>query len=416
MSKYNSFKLYNNKINYNSSADVIMPISDSGKTSFAVLLESNVDVQDVGFGIEDVSLVADVALNDVGLAQDSMSVKNVGKYNHRKLYNGKWDKGGAGYNSYKPHVVMVEDSGAGVDELDISFDMLEFGDSAKGTEIVSLLPVDLSFSDNAHGIDLIDIMTNVVLSDSGAGVDELDCIFKFDSSCLIVTSNGRLEPLGIRVTGDSRREILPAIRENTEEIPGRHGEIDFGSELKARILELSCVTDDGLSATEKAQLERSIAKHLSPLGGVKSLVFNDDLNKTWTVKCAGNIMPDLEATWFRFVIPFKMNDPFIIGTREKTSVGNGILVNEGTYETGLTIEITGPATNPTVTIDGKTLKYTGDIPNEQKLIIDTGKQTAKIGNNNVLDKYNGTFPLLYPGEIVVVADNNVTIKWRDKWI
>ena len=47
---------------------------------------------------------------------------------------------------------------------------------------------------------------------------------------------------------------------------------------------------------------------------------------------------------------------------------------------------------------------------------DTLKQTAKIGNNNATDKYNGVFPLLYLGETDVVAENNTIIKWREKFI
>lgn len=216
-----------------------------------------------------------------------------------------------------------------------------------------------------------------------------------------VDENNILQPLQLLVTGDSRHELLPSTRDNTEEIPGRHGEIDFETELKARPLELHVVTPEGLSSAEKKRLARLYASHLDPTKGVKSLVFADEIDKTYLVKYSGKIDPTNYPTWFKFVIPFKMSNPFIIDSFEKTLVGSGKLVNEGTFETGLIIEITGPATNPSLTIGGETLKYTGTIPSGQKLIIDTELETAKIGNNNAMGDYNGNFPLLLPGETIV---------------
>lgn len=233
---------------------------------------------------------------------------------------------------------------------------------------------------------------------------------------LFVDENNILQPLGLLVTGDSRYELLPSTRDNTEEIPGRHGEIDFGTELQTRPLELYVVTNRGNSPADKADLMRLFAKYLDPTKGYKSLVFADDINKTYVVKYSGQIPITNYATWAQFTIPFKMETPFIIDTFEKQLVGSGTLYNEGTYETGLIIEIAGPATDPSITIGDEILSYSGTIDDGYSLIIDTEKQTAKIGTSNALDNYNGVFPLLYPGETDVSASDNVTIKWRDKWI
>lgn len=231
----------------------------------------------------------------------------------------------------------------------------------------------------------------------------------------VVDSNHILQPLGVKVIGDSRHELLPSTRDNTDTIPGRHGEIDFGTELKPRLLELHVATDEGLSPSEKANLQRLFAKHLDPTKGTKTLIFADDIEKTYIVKYAGKIDLRSHPTWFDFVIPFKMSDPFIIGTYEKRLTGSGTLINNGTHETGLIIEIHGPTNNPEVTIGDEIAYYQGEIPAGQMLKIDTFNQTAKIGSHNVIDRYNDVFPLLSPGEIEVMADNT-TIKWRDKWI
>lgn len=225
-----------------------------------------------------------------------------------------------------------------------------------------------------------------------------------------------LHPLGLLVTGDSRYELLPSTRDNTEEIPGVHGEIDFGSELKARPLELHVVTEEGLSPIEKKQLQRLISMHLDPTKGVKSLVFADEPEKMYMVKYSGKIPLTNQATWFQFVIPFKMNDPFIIGTSEKNHSGAGTLVNEGTRETGLVIELKGPLVNPQIVINGEILYYDGEVPAGYTLIINTEKKTAIMGNLNVIDRFNEVFPFIYPGNNPVSASSNITFKWRDKWI
>lgn len=351
-------------------------------------------------------------------------------YNTRRTYNKKLPDSGANYNS-APFAIIVLDNGSGIDDIKDIFANIDVVDTGIADDNILLfanieivdqsntsndnisITSNVSISDNAIGNEFLSIMANLKISDSGIGND-----FGVSTAgaFFVIDSDNILHPLGVLVTGDSRYELLPATRDNSEEIPGRHGEIDFGSEFKARPLELSVVTNEGYAPLEKAHLQRLFAKYLNPTKGYKTLIFSDDVEKTYMVKYSGKIDLTNHPTWFQFVIPFKMSDPFIIGSFEKIRVGSGTLVNEGTFETGLIIEISGPATNPSLTIGGEVLKYNGTIPSGQKLIIDTEKEIAKIGSNNALADYNGMFPLLYPGETNVVAGNNVTIRWRNKWI
>lgn len=265
--------------------------------------------------------------------------------------------------------------------------------------------------------ELISIAASMVVSDSGIATDSAADVIQYTTDkYLIVTTEGRLEPLGVIVLSDSRKDLMPETRDYSEEIPGRHGEIDFGTEFKARIIELHVATDDGLSPREKEQLKRKIAMYLNPLAGKKKLVFLDDPEVEYEVKFAGRIEPNNHPTWFDFIIPLKMSDPFIISVNEKSLTGSGTITNEGTIATGLIIEIAGAVTNPTVVIGSDTLQYTGTISAGQKLVIDTEKMTAKIGNTNVLMNYNGVFPKLPPGSLNVTAGSNVTIRWKDKFI
>jgi phage-related protein len=165
-----------------------------------------------------------------------------------------------------------------------------------------------------------------------------------------VDEDNILQPLGILVTKDSRYELLPATRDNTEEIPGMHGEYDFGTEFKVRSLELDVASLEN-EIFSKKELQFLYAKYLDPTKGVKTLVFADDIQKLYKVKYSGKIDLTQYANWFKFTIPFKMSNPLIFGTFEKVLAGSGTLINGGTFETGLIIEIAGPATNPSITIE-----------------------------------------------------------------
>lgn len=231
-----------------------------------------------------------------------------------------------------------------------------------------------------------------------------------------VTTENILTPLDVYVTGDSREDLMPEAEDIAETIPGRHGEISFGSKLKSRFLELHVVTDDGLTVAQKKQLKRDIANHLNPLNGVKALVFADEPDKTYMVKYAGKISLDDMADCFEFTIPFKMCDPFIISTTEKTLTGSGTIVNDGTVETSFIVEIIGDGTSPSVTVDGENMHYDGTLAAGDVLTIDTGKMTVTANGVNAMAKYNGVFPKLQVGDTVVTAGDNVTIKWHNRWI
>lgn len=352
-------------------------------------------------------------------------------YNKGIKYNFKMTNGGGIYNS-APFLVVVYDAGTGNDIISSLLANIYASDSGTGSESV-LATVTLSpVSDDGSGQEDISLTADVGVSDTGIGNEglSLTCqiaitdagtgqeIVGIAKTFFLVDSYNILQPLGVLVLQDSRQELLPSTRDNTEEIPGRHGEIDFGIEFKSRILELHAATPEGLSPIEKSQLQRLFAKYLDPTKGAKPLIFSDDLEKTYMVKYVGKIDITQYPTWLEFTIPFKMIDPFILGSVEKQLIGNGILTNNGTFETPLVIKITGPVTNPSVVVGGQTLTYTGTVPSGQILSIDTGNKTVKLNGVNALSNYNGIFPMLQPGNTSVTAASAGTtvFKWRDRWL
>ena len=274
----------------------------------------------------------------------------------------------------------------------------------------------IEVSDAGHAQEVLSLLANIATADTGTGIDTISIVKMDTENYLIITQDSILEPLKLHVMRDSKVELLPQTRDMTEEIPGRHGEFDFGTEYKARNIILQVATPDGLSQKEKEDLKRKIAKYLNPVAGAKKLVYLDDMDKRYTVKLSGKIDPTNYVDWFQFEIPLKMSDPLIESLEEHLLIGGGTITNAGNFETGLIIEIAGPVTNPSVTVGTETLSYTGTVADGETLIIDTDKQTVKIGNTNVVGDYNGVFPYLPPGDTSITASSNVTVKWRDKWI
>ena len=286
-------------------------------------------------------------------------------------------------------------------------------DTGHGTDSV-VVEASIPVSDNGIGVEAATVKASVSTNDSGTG---LDAIYGVAKAYFYVTPEGVLNPLGVIVLRDSREELLPGTQENTETIPGRHGEIDFGSRFQSRTLELH-VAMEGIDRSQREQIKRTIAKYLNPILGPQNLIFADDVEKTYRVKYAGKIDLTQFANWLEFTIPFKAGDPFIIGSFEKMHVGSGIVTNEGTFETPVIIEVKGPVTNPSVTIGGTTLTYTGSLSSADTLIIDTEKMTVTFNGVNALANYSGGFPKLQPGDTVVTAATGGTtiFRWRDRWV
>ena len=355
-------------------------------------------------------------------------------YNTGRLYNHKLPDGGAMYNS-APYAVIVYDGCAGQDAIASLFANIYASDTGEGTETVKATVTLYPITDAGEGQDNISLTANIPVSDTGEGQDNIHSVLCYISvkdeaagadkisgkveTYFFVDKDGFLQPLGVYVQRDSRQELLPATRDSTEEIPGRHGEIDFGSEFKARAIELHVATEEGNTSHEKEQLKRLFAKYLDPTKGTRKLIFADDAEKTYIVKYAGKIDLTQYPSWFDFIIPFKMSDPLIVGSYEKTLIGEGVIVNEGTFECPILVEIAGPATNPTVSVGTSVLSFTSAIAAGETLVIDTGAMTAKIGSVNAMAYVSGDIDYVLPPNVsvtVVPSVSGTTVKWRDCWL
>lgn len=345
-------------------------------------------------------------------------------YNSGLRYNS-----GAVYNSL-PISILVADSAFGavtIDQAinlainiqgigliaintDASFNVIDSGQGAIG-----LLP-EIALLQTVSGIGETTLTQDaeIIILIAGVGID----MAQTAKMAFLIDSNNVLQPLDVYVLKDSRYELLPTTRDYFEVIPGRHGEIDFGSEFEARTIELQVANRQEFSFEQREEIRSALAAFLSPLYGPQALVFADDPDKTYLVRTAGSIDLVRRAKRFMFSIPLRCSSPFIFGTWEKHHTGSGKLVNAGTIETPVTIEIVGPVTNPSINVEGQTLTYTGSLIAGDKLLIDTEALTVMLNGINAIANFTGTFPKLQPGDNVVVAASTGTTqwRWRDRWV
>lgn len=234
---------------------------------------------------------------------------------------------------------------------------------------------------------------------------------------LEIKKNGTLDPLGIRFLRDSRMSLMAPARSWDEETDGVDGSVDFGSSFDADQWILRCVSPDGLSHAEKQVLRLDLMTKLEALRTPDLLVWETDPEKGVYVRLDGR--PEIldHREMFEIEIPLRV-DPFWISVDERSRAGTGTATNQGTVETPVMIQVLGPVTNPSVTVSGSALTYTGTLAGGDLLEIDTGKMTVKFNGVNALASYSGDFPKLQPGDNLVqaAAAGTTTFRWHDRWI
>lgn len=306
--------------------------------------------------------------------------------------------------------LIVNDIGDGLTATNINamLGIIDDAQSLSTLEVAATVP--LTFS--GIGLDTSDITASIPIPVSGFGIDYTSAAKAY----FYITRKGVLEPMGLTILRDSRHDLLPGTRDVIASIPGRHGAYDFGSGFNQRTMELKVASRERIGIEQRAQIKRTLAKHLNPLIGKQPLVFAEDIEKTYMVKATGQIDTSMSRSWLEFTIPLT-GDPIILGSFEKQHVGSGVLNNEGTYETPLSIRIVGAVTNPSVIVGSKTLTWNGIMTAGDVLEIDTEHMTVKHNGINALANYTGGFPQIQPGTTTVTgAAVETTWHWRDRWI
>lgn len=235
-----------------------------------------------------------------------------------------------------------------------------------------------------------------------------------------------LDGLKFKVLSDSREDLLPPTRDMSEEIPGRDGEIDFGTEFKPRPLELHLAIE--LGNKTKEEVKRTVAKHFNPTMGIKTLEFADEPNRYYRIKYSGRTGSyGNYPSWLEFTVPFKMPDPYIYSSVEHASSisGSCLVLNQGTVDTPILVVIEGESVSPAITVSSEAyglqkMQWNETVESGKELIINTGDMIVIYDGGNGAAHFDGDFRsmVIPPGGAYVSASGGgtVQVKWYDKWI
>jgi phage-related protein len=230
-----------------------------------------------------------------------------------------------------------------------------------------------------------------------------------------VDENGILQPLGVTVLRGV--EFITNTVDYGESVPGRDGEYDFGCDLGPKLINIPVAIETTPSTW--ADQEAEIMGYLNPKLGLQSLTFANRPGKVYMVRYVGTLGFQNKGLYHRkFTLPFKVFESYGIASTQSLLEGSGTAVNSGNDVCPIVVEIVGPVTNPSVTVAGKTMTYTGTVTANDKLIIDTEKLTCTFNGVNALANYNGVFPKLAVGDNTVTAASAGTTQtiWLNRWI
>lgn len=237
---------------------------------------------------------------------------------------------------------------------------------------------------------------------------------------ITVGSDGIVQPFGITLSRESRQQLLATTRDINEEKAYADGDIDFGTELTngewvlKGIIEVSTVAARYTART-------TLAGQLLDCIESQELYFDDNPSMYTMARLTGKPEIVEHPLWIEISITFSI-DPFWYSLNENSLTGTGVIVNAGTFETPILVEVNGPVTNPSISVGNYVIAYSSSVASGQILIIDTGNQTAYISATtpiNAMANISGSIDYMLEPQVSVTVTPSIstaTVKWNDAWI
>lgn len=127
--------------------------------------------------------------------------------------------------------------------------------------------------------------------------------------------------LGVELLPTTAEPMLPTTRDRFIEVAGRHGRINFESDLASREIVLDLVAIDASTPEELQALARTFAAVLLDQDGHPedvSLVFTKESDKTYTVRYSGNLALQrlIGGSLGFFSLPLIAADPYAYGDED----------------------------------------------------------------------------------------------------
>ncbi|MGM2815376.1 distal tail protein Dit [Bacillus cereus group sp. Bce007] len=266
-----------------------------------------------------------------------------------------------------------------------------------------------------------------------------------------LTIDGKhISELNLQLLRDHQNPVAPSTRDNVMTIPGMHGAYDFGASLGVREFNLPVhlkLKDE--YETLSAAIRKVMAVFIDSYGKPKTvkLIFDYEPDKYYMVRYSGNIPITRLFSMGKFELPLTAYDPhaysivetdditfdsdipfesdvsfdigdygFVINTPQNVNIDNfGSLVARPV------IEISGTATNFTLTLNGESFLF-GSFSNAS-FLIDAERYAAIKNGQNFLFELKGNMERLelLPGTnaVNITGSNlniNISFKLKAKYM
>lgn len=155
---------------------------------------------------------------------------------------------------------------------------------------------------------------------------------------IMILDDGIVLPFYLQSSQDTKFTIIAETRDALDENEYADGDIDFGTVLGMNEFTLHGVVEFD-SIAERNTICNTLRKQFNDCRQPQTIGYEYSPNRYTIVRLAQN--PDIIRFPYHVEVraTFKA-DPFWYGVEVKTLTGNGVIVNEGTHETGFAIEIT----------------------------------------------------------------------------
>ena len=257
--------------------------------------------------------------------------------------------------------------------------------------------------------------------------------------------------LGLHLLADSEETIIPQVRQDSIEIPGRHGEIVFDSYLESRRLFPTVLIPSQATLTDVQNILRRVSSLLlDKYGRPKNVkvIYDYEPEKYYICRMNGYLSPERVAKTGKFLIPLYANDPFAYAemlayepesktydTGHVYNVGDlypnpvkvdwrfttqySSIYNHSLFATPLLINIEGSVEDMRIhnMTNGQAIMFDG----LQSGLINIGDLTVTKDGANLMTKMRGDFVYLDPGENMIELHGynpkaTVTYKWKHRFV
>lgn len=235
----------------------------------------------------------------------------------------------------------------------------------------------------------------------------------------IYIKDGKIYPFDLYVNyTDSEIPFMPETTLETLKNGNASGEAVLETKYKSRIFEFACYSEQGLNVDEKNTLSQKVLNtfHLMK-DSIKTLYFVD-ANAKFKVRINGNLDYENHAGHLTFTLGFETVKAY---SEKEVTLEGATAINNGIIPCGFKVTFNGAVTNPSITVNDILMTYTGVIPLNASLTVDTEEKLCftidSLGvHANAKKYYNSKYPLLEKGSNTITSDFPFTMTWNEKYL